>query len=128
MSAVARLRAQFLSEFDPAYVENVRVPHFLVSTYQGERASPPMIDMKLTKENALPYDLWGLISETRKPSPENGVTAFLQGLEKRGPNNWRKRIYMSAVAPDLYRPMYGDKVLTNHRSTWSADAISISQA
>jgi hypothetical protein len=54
MSAVARLGAQFLSEFDPAYVENVIVPHFLVSTYQGERSSLPMIDVKLTKENALP--------------------------------------------------------------------------
>jgi hypothetical protein len=43
MSALARLRAQFLREFDPAYVENVIVPHFLVSTYQGERASLPMI-------------------------------------------------------------------------------------
>jgi cytochrome P450 len=110
MSEVARLRKQFLGEFDPAYVENVIVPHFLVSTYQGERASLPMIDVKLTKENALPYDLWGLISESWKPSPENGVTVFLQGLEKRGPDNRRKRIYMSAVTPDLYRPMYGDKV------------------
>src|SRR4029077_3580391 len=36
-STVARLRKQFLSEFDPAYVENVIVPHFLVSTYEGER-------------------------------------------------------------------------------------------
>jgi hypothetical protein len=110
MSEVARLRRQYLGEFDPAYVENVIVPHFLVSTYQGERASLPMIDVKLTKENALPYDLWGLISESWKPSPENGVTVFLQGLEKRGPDNRRKRIYMSAVTPDLYRPMYGDKV------------------
>ena len=40
MSEVARLRRQFRGEFDPAYVENVIVPHFLVSTYQGERASP----------------------------------------------------------------------------------------
>ncbi len=32
-SAVARLRKQFLAEFDPAYVENVIVPFFLVSIY-----------------------------------------------------------------------------------------------
>ncbi len=36
---------------------------------------------------------------------------FLQGLEKRGDNNLRKRIYMSAVTPDLYRPMYGAKMV-----------------
>ena len=101
MATVARLRKQYLAEFDAAYVENVIVPFFLVSTYAGERLTLPMIDLKLTKENALPYDLWGLISETWKPSPENGVTVFLQALEKRGPDNRRKRIYMSAVTPDL---------------------------
>ena len=51
------------------------------------------------------------LSKNWKPSPEHGVTVFLQGLEKRGPDNRRKRIYMSAVTPDLYRPMYGDKVM-----------------
>jgi hypothetical protein len=90
------VRGQFLREFDAAYVENVIVPNFLVGVYQGERATLPMIDVKLTKENALPFDLWGLISETWEPSPENGVSVFLQGLEKRGPDNRRKRIYMSA--------------------------------
>ena len=109
-AAVARLRTQFLAEFDPAYVENVIVPHFLVSIYEGERLFLPMIDLEFTKENALPFDLWGLLSETWKPAPEYGVTVFLQGLEKRGPHNRRKRIYMTALTPDLYRPMYGEKV------------------
>jgi hypothetical protein len=46
----------------------------------------PMIGVELTKENALPYDLWGLLSETWKPAPEYGVTVFLQGLgTSRGP-------------------------------------------
>jgi hypothetical protein len=110
-SAVAKLRKQFLAEFDHAYVENVIVPHFLVSVYDGERPALPMIGVEFTKENALPYDLWGLLSETWKPAPEQGVTVFLQGLEKRGPHNERKRIYISALTPDLYRPMYGDKVV-----------------
>jgi len=110
-STAARLRAQFLKEFDAAYVDNVIVPWFLVSIYQGEKPTHPMIGLTLTKENALPSDLWGLLSETWKPAPEEGVTVFLQGLEKRGPDNRRKRIYMSAVTPDLYRPMYGDKIV-----------------
>jgi hypothetical protein len=71
-----------------------------------------MIGVELTKENALPYDLWGLLSETWKPAPEKGVTVFLQGLEKRGPHNERKRASTSQPSrPDLYRPMYGDKVV-----------------
>jgi hypothetical protein len=39
------------------------------------------------------------------------VTVFLQGLEKRGPDNLRKRIYFSGVTPDLYKPMYSPKVV-----------------
>jgi len=107
---VARLRSRFTDTFDAAYVDHVILPHFLVSVYDGERPALPMIDVTLTKENALPYDLWGLLSETWEPNPKDGVTVFLQGLEYRGPDNRRKRIYMSAVTPDLYRPMYGDKV------------------
>ena len=32
VSAAARLRVQFLKDLDPAYVENVIIPHFLVSS------------------------------------------------------------------------------------------------
>jgi hypothetical protein len=48
----------------------------------------------------------------RAPAPEDGVTVFLQGLENRGPDNHRKRIYMSAVTPDLYGPNYQEKAVT----------------
>ncbi len=109
--ALARFRASIPSNFDRAYVENAVIPFFLTSFYEGERPALPMIDVTLTKENALPYDLWGLIYEDWKPTPKDGVTVFLQGLEQRGPDNLRKRIYFSAVTPDLYRPMYGDKVV-----------------
>jgi hypothetical protein len=46
-----------------------------------------MIDVTLSKENALPFDLWGLIYKGWQPTPEEGVTVFLQGLEERGDNN-----------------------------------------
>ncbi|WP_246584708.1 hypothetical protein [Yersinia kristensenii] len=82
-----------------------------LSFYEGERPMLPMIDLNFTKENALPYDLWGLIYKDWKPTPSEGVTVFLQGLEERGEHNLRKRIYFTAVTPDLYRPMYGDKVV-----------------
>jgi cytochrome P450 len=107
---VVRLRRQFLKDFDPVYVNNVVLPFILLSRYEGERPSLPMIDVKLTKENALLAHLWGLLSDTWRPNSQEGVTVFLQGLEKRGPHNARKRIYMSALTPDLYRPMYADKV------------------
>ena len=109
-AAVVRLRNQFLASFDAAYVDRVILPHFLVSMYEGERPALPMIDTTLTKENALPQDLWGMLSETWGPNPADGVTVFLQALENRGPANRRKRIYMSAVTPDLYGPMYREKV------------------
>ena len=98
------------SQLDPAYVQNVIVPHLRVRIYQGERLALPLIDPSFSKQNAMPYGLWGLMSETWKPRAEDGVVLFLQGLEKRGPDNRRKRIYMSAMTPDLYGPMYADKV------------------
>ncbi|BBY76166.1 hypothetical protein MPRF_30650 [Mycolicibacterium parafortuitum] len=109
--AVAKLRAQYVAEFDAEYVDHVIVPNVMNSVFDGQRPVLPMIDLALTKENALPYDLWGLLSETWQPDPDEGVTVFLQGLEKRGPDNRRKRIYMSAVTPDLYEEMYQAKVV-----------------
>ena len=110
-AALARFRNSIPSNFDRDYVEHVVVPFFLTSFYEGERPALPMIDVTLSKENALPYDLWGLIYKSWQPTPEEGVTVFLQGLDERGDNNLRKRIYFSAVTPDLYRPMYQAKVV-----------------
>src|SRR5215468_8588573 len=109
-AALAQFRRSIPDNFDRTYVENVVVPFFLTSVYVAERPLLPMIDVALSKENALPFDLWGLIYKGWKPTPEEGVTVFLQGLENRGENNLRKKIYFSAVTPDLYRPMYRAKV------------------
>ena len=109
-AALARFRATIPSNFSREYVDHVVIPFFLTSFYEGERPNLPMIDVTLTKENALPFDLWGLLYEDWKPTPAAGVTVFLQGLEERGDNNLRKRIYMSAVTPDLYGPKYQGKV------------------
>ena len=110
-AAIERFRATIPANFDRDYVEKAVIPFFLTSFYEGERPMLPMIDVNFSKENALPYDLWGLITRDWKPTPEQGVTVFLQGLEKRGDNNLRKRIYFSAVTPDLYKPMYSAKVI-----------------
>jgi hypothetical protein len=112
VAAVERFRASIPSNFSQDYVEHAVIPFFLTSFYEGERPTLPMIDVTFSKENALPFDLWGLIYEGWKPTEGEGVTVFLQGLEQRGPNNLRKRIYFSALTPDLYRPMYGDKVVS----------------
>jgi len=110
LSALERFRSTIPANFDREYVEKAVIPFFLTSLYEGERPMLPMIGVNFSKENALPYDLWGLIYHDWQPTPEEGVTVFLQGLEKRGDNNLRKRIYFSAMTPDLYEPMYGAKV------------------
>lgn len=111
LAAVQRFRETIPANFDREYVEKAVIPFFLTSFYEGERPTLPMIDVNFTKENALPYDLWGLITRDWRPSPEEGVTVFLQGLEKRGPHNRRKRIYFSAVTPDIYKSLYRPKVV-----------------
>ena len=110
-TAIARFRETIPPNFDHDYVEKAVIPFFLTSFYEDQRPVLPMIGVNFSKENALPYDLWGLITRDWRPSPEEGVTVFLQGLEKRGPNNLRKRIYFSGVTPDLYKPMYSPKVV-----------------
>jgi len=112
VAALARFRKTIPANFDRAYVENAVIPFFLTSLFEGERPLLPMIDLNFSKENALPHDLWGMLYDDWKPTPAEGVTVFLQGLEKRGDDNLRKRIYFSAVTPDLYGPVYRDKVTT----------------
>ena len=53
-TALAQFRSSIPSNFDRDYVEHVVVPFFLESISQGERPALPMIDVPLTKENALP--------------------------------------------------------------------------
>jgi hypothetical protein len=110
-AAVAKFRAAIPSHFDRAYVENAVVPFFLGSVFAGERPILPMIDLPLTKQDAIPYDFWGMLYDDWKPNPSEGVTVFLEGLEKRGDNNLRKRIYFTGVTPDLYAPKYQAKVV-----------------
>jgi hypothetical protein len=111
LAAIQRFRETIPANFDRDYIEKAIIPFFLTSFYEGERPMLPVIDVNFTKENALPFDLWGLITRDWRPTPEDGVTVFLQGLEKRGPDNLRKRIYFTAVTPDLYKPMYSAKVV-----------------
>jgi len=52
----------------------------------------------------------GLLYQTWQPNQEvEGVTVFIRDLERRGPDNLRKKIYVSAVTPDLYAPVYSAK-------------------
>ena len=70
-----------------------------------------MIDVALSKENAVPPHFWGMLYEGWAPNAEeDGLAVFLQGYEKRGPDNERKKIYMSATTPDLYATQYAPKV------------------
>jgi hypothetical protein len=110
-AALAKFRAAIPSHFDREYVEKAVVPFFLGSIFAGERPILPMIDLPLTKQNAIPYDFWGMLYDDWKPTPADGVTVFLEGLENRGDNNLRKRIYFTGVTPDLYAPKYQAKVV-----------------
>ena len=92
------------------YIRHV-LPLLLQSVPLAERPAVPMIDTILSKQNALPPDLWGLLYDRWQPTPEEGSTIFLTGLENRGPDNLKKRIYVSALTPDLYGSMYQEKIV-----------------
>jgi len=97
--------------FEPDYVERAVVPYLLSGRSIGERPALPMIDLALSKENAAPPHFWGMLYDRWEPNPEEeGVTVFIQGYEQRGPDNERKKIYVSATTQDLYEARYAGKV------------------
>ena len=98
--------------FDADYVAGAVAPFFLSSSYIGETPSLPMIDLALSKEKAVPIQLWGMLYDGWMPNMEkDGLSVFMQGYENRGPNNERKKIYMSATTPDLVATKYRDKII-----------------
>ena len=100
-AALQRFRATIPSHFDREYVNNAVVPFFLGSIFAGERPILPMIDLPLTKQDAIPWDFWGMLYEDWKPTPSDGVTVFLEGLENRGDNNLRN----ASISPGS-RPIF----------------------
>src|SRR5258705_122909 len=97
--------------FPPDYVAGSVVPFFLASASAGETPTLPMIDLALSKEMAIDVQWLGAIYDGWEPDPKNeGVSVFLKGYENRGANNERKKIYMSAVTPDLIDSKYRDKI------------------
>ena len=113
-TALSRLRETLPTTFDLPYIENVILPALVTTVFDGEEPSLPMIDpTHLTKEEALPFFLWGMLYDSWKPNlTEDGLSVFIQGYENRGDNNLRKKIYASAMTPDLYQLMYQQKVVS----------------
>jgi hypothetical protein len=93
----------FPPTFSQDYVQGAVRPFLLSGRYVGERPTLPMIDLELSKDNATGAHLFGMFYDGWVPNPEeDGLTVFIRGYEKRGPDNLRKKIYMSATSPDLY--------------------------
>lgn len=77
--------------FDGDYVEGAVKPYLLSNVTVGERPALPMIDVLLSKENAIPPHIFGMLYESWTPDTEKeGISVFLQGYENRGPENERK--------------------------------------
>src|SRR3954453_23008346 len=96
--------------FDFDYINGAVLPFFLSGQYIAERPALPLIDLTLSKENAIPPHLWGMLYDGWAPNPEEGTAVFIQAYEQRGPDNERKKIYASATTPDLYASKYAGKV------------------
>jgi hypothetical protein len=98
--------------FPPDYVAGSVVPFFFSTASAGETPTLPMIDLMLSKEMAIDVQWLGVIYDGWVPNPEGeGVSVFLKGYENRGANNERKKIYMTAVTPDLIDSKYRDKIV-----------------
>ena len=97
--------------FPTDYVQGAVAPFLQSGIYIGDRPTLPMIDLFSSKEGAIPPHIWGMLYDTWKPNMEqDGLSVFLQGYERRGPDNERKKIYMTAVTPDLYDADHAPKI------------------
>ncbi|MEU8003715.1 hypothetical protein AB0B66_21375 [Catellatospora sp. NPDC049111] len=104
------------ANFEADYVAGVVAPFLLSNEFISETPLLPMIDLALTKEKAVPVQLWGMLYEGWTPNPhDEGVSVFFQGYENRGQSNARKRIYMTATTPDLIETRYRPKIQEFHR-------------
>ena len=78
----------FPPTFSQDYVEGAVRPFLLSGRYVGERPTLPMIDLELSKDNATGAHLFGMFYDGWVPNPEeDGLTVFIRGYEKRGPDN-----------------------------------------
>jgi cytochrome P450 len=97
--------------FGTAYLRGAIEPFGRTMLFTGQPLSLPMIDLAFSKQAAIPPHIWGMLYEDWAPAmEEEGLSVFLQGYEFRGPENERKRIYMSAMTPDLHARFYRPKV------------------
>jgi len=97
--------------FEMSYLRGAVEPFSRTMLFTGQPLSLPMIDLAFSKEGAIPPHLWGMLYEDWEPAmEEEGLSVFLQGYDKRGPENARKRIYMSAMTPDLHAEHHRPKV------------------
>jgi len=109
-----------LPDLDSTYIEHVVVAAMLTSLAVDQRPAMPMLDPDLFSKNAaLPEFLWGLLYDDWAPDPTKGTTVFVTGYDQRSlpPDadpplaaNLRKRIYWSALTPDLLA-QYVPKIL-----------------
>ena len=58
------------------YIRHI-LPVLLEGLPLAERPAVPMIDTTLSKQNALPPDLWGLLYDRWQPTPEEGSTILI---------------------------------------------------
>ena len=80
--AISRLRETLPTTFDLPYIENAILPALVTSVFEGENLFLPMIDQtEFSKENALPFFLWGMLYDAWKPNLEEGWTlCFYSGI------------------------------------------------
>jgi cytochrome P450 len=111
--------------FPDEYVGGAVEPFLQSGIFVGETPSLPMIDLAFSKEEAVSIQLWGLLYDGWTPNPqEEGQSVFFQDYQNRGPNNERKKIYMSATTPDLIHNKYRDKIVHFYQRFLADDRAS----
>ena len=79
INAPREWRGMLPERFDFDYINGAVLPFFLSGQYFSERPVLPLIDhLTLSKENAIPPHLWGMMYDGWAPNPKAGVSVFIQ--------------------------------------------------
>jgi len=101
--------------YDDDYFQRVVIPSLFTRSNRVEQLVLPMLDKDFfSKKNSVPPFLDGLLWKKGESTPDEGNSVFLKdygerGVSSDGVQNLAKRVYFSAVTPELY-PKYSTKV------------------
>ena len=84
-AGMGRLKDMFPTAYDPAYIQNAVMAFVRTNLYAAQRPVSSHDRRNASKENALPYDLWGMLYDTGGQTRRRGLRSFCRASKNADP-------------------------------------------